>query len=41
MLKIYDEQIDGLKPDAEFKEKRRAVIAKTFEDLLAVAKEQK
>lgn len=31
---IYDEQIDGLDPDAEYKVERRKVIAETFAALL-------
>jgi hypothetical protein len=38
-LAIYDEQIDDLDPDPEYKVKRREVIAETFENLLKLSKE--
>ena len=38
-LKIYDSQIDGLDPDAEYKIKRRKVIEDTFNKLLEQSKD--
>jgi hypothetical protein len=38
-LQIYDEQIDGLDPDPEYKLERRKVIDQTFKDLAALAGE--
>jgi hypothetical protein len=34
VLAVYDKEIDGLDPGEEYKEKRRAVIEKTFDDFL-------
>ena len=34
VLAVYDDEIDQLQPAKGFKEARRAVIEKTFEDLL-------
>jgi hypothetical protein len=39
-LEMYDHQIDGLEPDAEYKQQRRAVIEATFEKLLQRHQEQ-
>jgi hypothetical protein len=38
-VKIYDEQIDGLEPDPEFKVNRRKVVADTFSSLIATSNE--
>lgn len=38
-LAIYDEQIDDLEPDPEYKVERRATIDTTFTQLVALAKE--
>jgi len=38
-LKIYDDEIDGLDPDPEFKVERRRVIESTFDDLLNLARD--
>jgi hypothetical protein len=40
VLALYDEQIDGLEPQGDFKEKRRAVIQKTFDEFLELLKER-
>lgn len=40
VLSVYDEQIDGLDPDDDFKEKRRGVIEKTFDEFLELLKQQ-
>jgi hypothetical protein len=39
ILKVFDDQIDDLGPVEGFKEARRKVIAKTFDDLLARSRE--
>jgi hypothetical protein len=36
VLSIYDEQIDGLEPDPEYKVARRRVIAETFDQFLGL-----
>jgi hypothetical protein len=39
VLQIYDDEIDGLEPDEEYKIERRQVIEKTFDDFLKLLKE--
>jgi hypothetical protein len=40
VLKIYDEQIDGLSPKPDYKKGRRSVIDRTFRDFLKVLDER-
>ena len=36
VLSVYDEQIDGLEPEPEFKINRRQVISDTFDEFIAL-----
>lgn len=38
-LAIYDEQIDGLDPDTDYKNERRTTIDRTFTELIALSKQ--
>jgi hypothetical protein len=37
VLKVYDDQIDGLKPKPEYKAARRKAIVETFAELVSLA----
>lgn len=39
-LKIYDDQIDGLKPQGDYKQKRRRTITNTFNKVIRLSREQ-
>jgi hypothetical protein len=39
VLSVYDEEIDGLEPKADYKFGRRRVIEETFDQFLALLKE--
>jgi hypothetical protein len=40
-LAMYDDQIDGLEPQGDFKQQRRAVIEATFDKLVRIHEEQR
>ena len=35
-LEMYDDQIDGMEPEGDYRQKRRAVIADTFDTLITL-----
>lgn len=39
VLQLYDDEIDSLEPEEEYKAERRQVIEKTFDDFLKLLKE--
>ena len=39
-LEIYDDQIDGLEPQGDYKQKRRRAIVSTFNKVIRLSREQ-